>query len=225
MGTKIITVRVWEEPDHVDFAVHENLLRKSSPFFEAALSNDWLESEQRIVKLPLCREQTFHFYVQWIYTGRLHIKQETSHMEGMMTIARSYVLGEYLQDIHFRDCLMDATVTFVNETTGNCGTFLYAASRASEHTIKSSPLQMFAKDVAVWKMSSKNWDYFAMVESEDWNRFRESFPLDLAFGVIVGLSKRLDPTAKTLSPFTPYMDPCRYHCHGAEPCYITKKNG
>jgi hypothetical protein len=51
MGTTIINIRIEPEPSHTDFAIHKNLLRASSPFFEATFRGEWLES-QGVVRLP-----------------------------------------------------------------------------------------------------------------------------------------------------------------------------
>ncbi|KAF2686703.1 hypothetical protein K458DRAFT_252646, partial [Lentithecium fluviatile CBS 122367] len=111
----VIAVRVGPEGKHKKFAVHKNLLRDSSPFFKAASSNDWLESETRLVTLPEGEPLAFKLYAQWLYTGRLHVEYNKGETEGANNkswdaLIDGYLLGEYLQDTMYRDQLVDAIV-------------------------------------------------------------------------------------------------------------------
>lgn len=71
LGTKIITVQVGKPGFTKYFTVHEELVRASSPFFEAALGRDWQEAAERIVNLPDDRPAIFQLYIQWLYSGQM----------------------------------------------------------------------------------------------------------------------------------------------------------
>jgi hypothetical protein len=105
MGTKVIVVRVGTEPKHNDFSVHENLIRLSSPFFEAVLSREWEESKERVVKLPGCNPHAFCVYIHWLYIGQLHSKFQLnviSNLDGQwewVNHVKASLLSNYLQNI------------------------------------------------------------------------------------------------------------------------------
>jgi len=111
MGTKVIAVRVGEEPNHTDFTVHEKLICESSEFFKATLGRDWRESKERLVKLPSFEAKEFQIYVQWLYTGRLHVSApgsgSTKSSADKSNITNGYTLGDFLQDTDYRDTLLE----------------------------------------------------------------------------------------------------------------------
>lgn len=55
------------------YVVHEAIVRAESPFFEAALSKEWQESKERIVRLPKQYPEAFDVYIGWVYSGKIII--------------------------------------------------------------------------------------------------------------------------------------------------------
>jgi hypothetical protein len=80
---KAITVRVGS-PDYADstkaattktkdYIVHESVIRRHSPFFDAAMSKDWKAAQERLVPLPKHKPSTFELYLGWIYSHQITI--------------------------------------------------------------------------------------------------------------------------------------------------------
>ncbi|KAK5159717.1 hypothetical protein BJ546DRAFT_950332 [Cryomyces antarcticus] len=108
---KIVTVRVGTGND--EFSVHEELVCASSPFFEAAMKPHWKEAKDRLVELPEDTAEIFGIYIQWLYTkGIASLPEDPSSDsflgEGYSLLASAYVLGEKLQDIAFKNDVVDA---------------------------------------------------------------------------------------------------------------------
>ena len=218
MGTKVIAVRVGAEPKHTDFSVHENLIRLSSPFFEAALSRDWKESQEKIVKLPGCNAHAFRIYVQWLYTGQLHTKLQFNHTspnDGQWewaNLVKAYLLGDYLQDIDFKDTIMDAMIDWANEATRECSDAPpHSSVEVYQHTRDGSPLRKVTLDFTTWRLTNN----FPVSMNE------YQFPSDFLTAVVTSLTERIR-TGKVVRPN--FMDKkyCYYHCHGDRACYKDK---
>ncbi|KAH7092169.1 hypothetical protein FB567DRAFT_625224 [Paraphoma chrysanthemicola] len=186
MGTKVIAVRIGPEPKHTDFSVHENLIRLSSPCFEAALGRDWKESQERIVKLPDCNAHA--------------------------NLVKAYLLGDYLQDIDFKDAIMDAMIDWANEATRECSnTPAHSSVEIFQHTKSTSPLRWIALDFTTWRLTNN----FPMSMTD------YQFPSDFLAIVVTTPTQRIR-TNKIVRP--PFLDKrfCHYHCHGDRTCYKDK---
>ena len=68
MGTRVVTISVGEKPDHEDFTVHEELIRRSSALINATLSADEDELKEDPIVLTEYRPKDFMIYIQWLYT-------------------------------------------------------------------------------------------------------------------------------------------------------------
>ena len=53
------------------FNVHEELLAEHSPFFQAAIKKEWIESQHRLIPLPDDDPDVVSLYVHWTYAGRI----------------------------------------------------------------------------------------------------------------------------------------------------------
>ena len=218
MGTTVISIRVGPEPSHTDFTIHENLLRKSSPFFEAALGREWLESEERVVRLPTNGAKAFQVYSQWLYTGRLHTRASSDRLsfheekEEWDCLVGAYLLGEYLQEITFRDSVMDAMQEWVQLCHYTSFNVYEQATEIYDNTSSGSPLRLLVTDLTVWRA----FDHFWIEEQ------KLLFPPEFAWSLATGLWTRLTGRASLLGdnePFAERKDTCYYHCHKLQPCY------
>jgi hypothetical protein len=218
MGITVINIRVGPEPSHTDFTVHENLLRKSSPFFEAALGREWLESEERVVRLPTNGAKAFQVYSQWLYTGRLHTRLSSDRKikyglrEEWKCLVSAYLLGEYLQEITFRDSVMDAMQEWVQLYTTMSINAYESATEIYDNTSSGSPLRLLVTDLTVWRANDLFW-----IEEQ---QFR--LPPEFTWSLAIGLRTRLTGRESSLEvdePFARRRDTCHYHCHGLQQCY------
>lgn len=71
-----------------DFTVHEALIRKESPFFEAAMARDWKEASTRLVIMEEDTPDVFRLYINWIYTHRIYIEPLPTQVSGQTVPAR-----------------------------------------------------------------------------------------------------------------------------------------
>lgn len=95
------------------FGVHERLMRASSPFFDKAMSPEWQESVQRIIRLPEDEPEIFQLYVHWLYFGTLPVFcDEPGHLGNTeyLDLAKAYTLGDKLMDTMFQDTVIDAII-------------------------------------------------------------------------------------------------------------------
>ncbi|KAK5069444.1 hypothetical protein LTR16_009491 [Cryomyces antarcticus] len=73
----------------------------------------WKEAKDRLVELPEDTAEIFGIYIQWLYTkGIASLPEDPSSDsflgEGYSLLASAYVLGEKLQDIAFKNDVVDA---------------------------------------------------------------------------------------------------------------------
>lgn len=214
MGTKVITVRVGVEPAHVDFTVHEDLVRKSSAFFEAALGREWLESKERMVRLPEYAAKDFMIYVQWLYSERLHMSPDGGAKEPTEStnLMKGYLLGDYLQDTRYKDTLMDALIEWGWSATEKDYAAIVSnwAYAVLSKTPKDCPLRKFLVDLTVWHTTSAFW-----VSSH------QGFSNEFVAMVSVGFSTRCNDAYRVSPLRTGAHGYCSYHCHGDKQCYKT----
>jgi hypothetical protein len=105
----LVLVRVGERSEH---KVDEKLLRTSSAFFKAALSHEWKESQTHTIELPTVEPENFQIYLDWLHTRRVHVSTSLDpspeeRQQEMDKLVESYVLGDYVQDIDYKDTIMD----------------------------------------------------------------------------------------------------------------------
>ncbi|CAO2651947.1 Nn.00g002300.m01.CDS01 [Neocucurbitaria sp. VM-36] len=216
MGTKVIAVRVGVEPNQTDFTVHEALIRKSSPFFQACLSRPWRMPQERVVRLLRCRPAAFTIYVQWLYTNRLHaFPVNPSGADAESTnLVYGCDLGYYLQDGNYQDTIIDAMILWKKKVeTADRSKFISSwAETIYKVTTTSSPFRKLLVDMIVWDTS------------HDWRvRSMGALPYELIQDIVIGLSARCEgrPGASPLED----EPSCSYHCHGKKPCYKADQTG
>jgi hypothetical protein len=214
MGTKVIAVRVGPEPDHTDFTVHEQLIRASSEFFEAALSREWRESQERVVRLPTCDKDAFRLYNQWPYSGRLHaIPTGPSRIDAESSnLIQGFLLGDYLQDCNYKDNTIGALVEWQKRADDErISRFFCSWVTAFEQQLhRQDPLRRVLVDMIVYR-GSHHW----------WVTAVTKVPALLVQDLSVCLSQRCkvpkNPSASLVA-----SSGCWYHSHGAKPSYAVE---
>lgn len=63
------------------FTAHNDLICAKSTFFRAALSNDWKEARERIVRLPDENAKMFATYLRWVYTNAIAEVDGTPYLD------------------------------------------------------------------------------------------------------------------------------------------------
>lgn len=113
------------------FVCHANLLTAQSPFFEAALSGKWLESKEKLIRLPEQDPTAFSIYLNWRWTGTVDLwdgeDKTTTYTNSagaikedqgprFYNIIRCSALAEMLQDHAFSNALIDGYLSLVQIT-------------------------------------------------------------------------------------------------------------
>jgi hypothetical protein len=55
------------------FIVHKQPIGEKSPFFESALSREWVEGREKRLPLPTISGRSFQLYLHWVYTSRINL--------------------------------------------------------------------------------------------------------------------------------------------------------
>ncbi|KAL6705589.1 hypothetical protein ACN47E_006536 [Coniothyrium glycines] len=216
---KTITVHVGPAGASQELQIHESLLLRSSEFFDNALSNDWKEGVKRIVRLPEIDLECFEIWAKWLYTGRIHLTQESdvSREDGRVTAnmewarwSETYEAASYLQDNDFKDALIDCMIEAM-QTVANIPTKL--ANFIYPHSPASSNHRKLAIDVCVHAKNRQTW------------RELEKLLTEFMVDVLARVGPLLADGLKLVGPrqYFNLADTCKYHDHGADkPCYKTK---
>lgn len=227
-GTKVVTVRVGIAPDHQDFTVHENLVKRS-PY----LMSIYHQSATYIV-LPDAQPEAFAIYQQWLYTRGLHTKTVNmggaigllgpSHGEEWTKLTEVYLLGHKLVDIEFQDRVVDGMIEWLQEVTHSAYDLsMVLDSIPRIYTIlgeagEDNPLRRLVSDIIALKFSD------AMIQKMAIDRNGEKMPPAFLLDLVLKLSTRLSGPAKFLnaSKLPEAREGCHYHCHKEGECYREK---
>ena len=199
------------------YVVHEELLCKHSPFFQAAVKKEWNETRYRIIPLPDDKQNVVSLYVNWIYAGR--ILSRTSDLtnghgsDEMDLLVDTFVFGEKIQDGHFKDAVIDAAIksTFSVDKDGIAWfPGVTAVNRAYEGTPSGSPLRRLMVD------------FWARRGLEKWER--KGLNSDFLTDLVGELLTHQQPSFGS-HPTDGETSTCSYHQHGDDDlCYSRSGN-
>ena len=109
------------------FNVHTALLTARSLFFKKALTGNWKEAEERVVKLSEDTPPAFATYVHHLYTGELAVQPDIPELWTMVhnahrNLCHLYVLAERLQDIQTKNAIISSIFEICREkqSDGRC---------------------------------------------------------------------------------------------------------
>lgn len=122
--------------------VHKSLICASSPFFKAACSGTWKESEEKVVRLPEQLPDSFEVYLHMLYTQEfdvwgddkeafLETCKDRANGNGTNLFDRMlhhFVLGDVLRDVHFCNKVVDGLVEAIERLR-----FIPAGSTIRKH--------------------------------------------------------------------------------------------
>lgn len=219
MGTKVETVRVGISPFHTDFTVHRNLLQRV-PYFQTALNGEpQPKGFEEYHTVPAGKADAFTIYVHWLYTRRLHTRKKkqdfatNGHRLEWITLVDSYILGEHLADVEFRDRLMDVLLDWQKEAShADKVAVLCRVSDIYYACPKSSPLRELVSDIAAYSLDDSVIQEMAM----------KQYPYDFfadTLGKLAGRLQGMRMFKAETNPVDSARGTCRYHCHGKKPCH------
>lgn len=102
-----ITVKVGDGDNTGTWTLPQDVLTHASPFFNAALSHTWLESETKQIELKEDSPSVFRFFLHWLYQWILnedgkYPKRITHDLEGSIYLD-AWVLGDKIRCPRFQD--------------------------------------------------------------------------------------------------------------------------
>jgi hypothetical protein len=219
------TVRIGPEPKHKDFTVHQGLLQQSSYFSKLR------QNTSGHISLPDQKSTAFNVYVQWLYTKGLYTKppapsgaaannrQQSSSVE-WFTLVDAYLLGYKLEDITFRDRVMDGILEWLREVKSSDDlTFILDTADEIYSTVgasgKTNPLRRLVSDIAALKFSD------AQIQKISEDHGRQRLPHAFLLDLVSKLSTRIQGAklVSTMSKTPEQREACHYHCHGIAKCY------
>ena len=98
------------------FTVHKSLLISRSSFFKKALTGNWVESNERVVRLIDDEAIIFQNYVHPLYTDKIAVSPDPFDTKPgdidceRLTLAKLYVLAEKLQDVETKNKVLSAMI-------------------------------------------------------------------------------------------------------------------
>ncbi|KKP05528.1 hypothetical protein THAR02_02345 [Trichoderma harzianum] len=111
--------------DPVMFSVHEHLICRTSDYFKTAMKAHWETSTSGSIALKEEDPEVFEVYLHWLYFETLPVRNDSPGSEGnaeYAQLAKAYVLGELLQDVNFKDAVLDAILIKTNSKASDSQT-------------------------------------------------------------------------------------------------------
>jgi len=201
--------------DEREYQVHQDLLSSNSPYFTAAVKEEWKEGQQRRIPLPDDSPAAVDLYIQWLYSSRIFSQQPLEKLEEgydeLQILIDGFIFGEKIQDGDFKDAIIDALIASVS-TVGKEDKYWYPsgekADRVYKATAPGSPLRRLLVDMHVHH-GLRGW-----VEDGANPEFLTDLVRDLLD--VCDVSHKSDPTRQDVSS-------CPYHHHGDDAqCYSEK---
>lgn len=181
---KVFTVLIGPKPFDKALTIHEDVLRSTSKFFQAACSKALAERSERVVRLPEVQFNLFQMYTVWVYSGKVVINEKKYHLPAsqLELLLHTWLLGDVLGDAQFRNQVMRTCVeeppTF--DVVPNVDIFTHVWKK----TTPSSPLRKMLVDVIV-----------ARFERTAFIKRVEDYPREVLEVVAVSLMLHQDPIA------------------------------
>ncbi|GBB87614.1 hypothetical protein RclHR1_14090006 [Rhizophagus clarus] len=96
-----VVIKVGEHQDTKEFHAHSNILRVYSQHFKYAISSDIIKNDRITINKPNIIPAVFEIILEYIYTGKLNLKKQSSANKFNLLMACDDLileeLGEYVQ--------------------------------------------------------------------------------------------------------------------------------
>jgi hypothetical protein len=155
-------------PDEQRMTVHGDRLARSSAYFRAALRQEWLEGQNRTVKLPDEAPEIMQHYIEYVYSGKppadtLTKKSDFQHAicPHYTLLAELYVLGDRRLDPRFENVIMEELFRLAQVTRRGPG--IEFVEIIYQGTTANSPARRMVVDSA----ANCLWDYWLDLEHVD----------------------------------------------------------
>lgn len=212
-STKPITVVVGSGDKEQTFYCHEELVTTHSDFFAAAMRKEWVEGQDRIVRLPEYDPDYFKMFASFLYTGAIHSLADGDYdVEELkdweyQRLALAWTLGNKLICVAFQDAVVDAIINKLMTEGPQYPLGLYRGVYTM--TAGSCGLRRLVVDITVFI-----WPIGQLAKATVYADCAE-FYRDVA-ARLEGLN---DEQRKYNPAFFGEGSGCMYHDHGTRPCY------
>jgi hypothetical protein len=162
----IITVLVG--PDERGFILHQDLVCTKSKFFRAACSKQWLEGQEKVVRLPEAKVAAFQMFCHWVYFDDIAKPTRTGTSDEIdvnveqKSLVELYLLGDTLDDVSLRNRTKSMLLTSMHDLETLVGSAIVRLVWTS--TPPGSLLRKMIVDVTVGTQTAED---FAKELSED----------------------------------------------------------
>jgi hypothetical protein len=204
--------------------VHKDVLCGASPFFEAACKPEWMNPNDKVLKLPDDDPETIQAMVYWMYYNTICVLEaisyrnfdfETTAEEAMGTIwglfAKLYVCGDKYQMPRLQNDAADAMTEYSDNCKFNCPAII---PWVYEHTSSDSRLRRLL--VTIVRL------FFCGDEIASCKKLLcPEFLFDLTFSFFKDKDKEYDGEQFNVYLALPSKEFCKlYHVHptGVSPC-------
>lgn len=177
------------------------------------MKTHWETSTSGSIALDEEDPEIFEIYMHWLYFETLPVRNDSPGPEGnieYVQLSKAYVLGEFLQDINFKDAVLDAMIV-KSSSEASDGQMWFPGGSVIRYIYEGTPESSAARRLLV--------DMYTYHGDGDWlkeeaNDPPKQFLLDLAIAV---LTKRSRPFKSLGSG----KGGCEYHEHQPDPnnCY------
>lgn len=171
LQSSMVTIHVGTKKRKQALYVHKDLICARSPFFKAALSNDWKEAQEGSVELPDDKDDIVTIYVQWLYRNQIFYKEEKdvkeSYVPEMNRLIALYLLAEKFQDRDFQDAAIDAMIARIHSPYQGFSSFYPGADEIVglyKNTSESSPVRRLMVDSYAWH-ANQDWGLMEDISS------------------------------------------------------------
>ncbi|KAL6791951.1 hypothetical protein J3E68DRAFT_442661 [Trichoderma sp. SZMC 28012] len=176
----------------------------------------WETSTSGSIALTEEDPEVFEVYLHWLYFETLPVRNDSAELQGnneYAQLAKAYALGEFLQDVNFRDAVLDAMLIKSRSKVSEDGRIWFPGGPAIRYIYEGTPESSAARRLLV--------DLYTYHGHGDWLKgwavkddMPKQFLLDLA---IAALTERSRPSASLAKE----KGACEYHEHRPDPhsCY------
>lgn len=94
------------------FIIHASMLTTRAVFFKKALSGNWNETNERIIRFPDDEPEAVSVYLHHVYNGDFPVMSKpTSNV--LIAIADIYIFAEKVQDIKCKNAVIEAMISWI----------------------------------------------------------------------------------------------------------------
>ncbi|KAF2121960.1 hypothetical protein BDV96DRAFT_618446 [Lophiotrema nucula] len=135
------------------FLIHTQLLVEQSPYFRAALTGSFLESNAKSIELDDVLVDVFELCVGWLYTGSIHAAPFKDGKPAYYTLLHLYILADRL----CFEGLRNAVVDMISELADSTNSVLTPSDTRIlyEQIMPDAPIRKLILDLFAFKKTDK----------------------------------------------------------------------